>query len=199
MCATLLTQAEKERIAVEDEKLIYFIAHRYSTSILDPDELNSVARTGFTKALNNFDTSKGVKFSTYAINCMKNEILFALRKEKAHFTNNISMNTVLAKDKHGNDLALEETVSNVTRHQANAEEIVLQQLDFELLNEAVDELEERDRFIVIHRYGLKGEKPKTQNDVAKMNDMSQANVSKLEKGALEKLKHILMKKRFEWH
>ncbi|PLS19773.1 sporulation protein [Bacillus sp. M6-12] len=158
------------------------------------DELSSIAMVGYAKALNAYDTERNVKFSTYAINCIRNEILFFLRKEKGHMKNNISMNTILSMDKNGNNLSLEETVSNLDSDKASLEQDVMVADDVKFLNFALEHLTPKERYIVTYRYGLDRGIMKTQKEIANHIGMSQANVSKMEKNILEKVKKILKEK-----
>lgn len=190
----LLTNEEKEKLAEENYSLVFYVVKMFQNSGVSYDELVSIAMVGYAKALNAFDKERNVKFSTYAINCIKNEILFFLRKEKVHQRNNISFNTILSTDKNGNDLSLEETISNLDVHEKSVEEDIYIGEDVELLYKALEHLTEKERYIVTYRYGLDRGIIKTQKEIAEIVGMSQANVSKMEKNVLEKIKRILREK-----
>lgn len=190
----LLTEAERNQIAEENYALVFYVVKMFRNSGVSYDELVSIASLGYAKALSAFDTEREVKFSTYAINCIRNEILFFLRKEKKHMQNSVSLNTVLAVDKNGNNLSIEDIVSSEDTGQKSLEEKVTLKEDMETLLEALDCLTEKERYIIIHRYGLYSEKIKTQKDIANDIGMSQANVSKMEKNILEKLQKVLKNK-----
>lgn len=190
----LLTTEEKEVIATENYSLVFYVVKMFQNSGISYDELASIAIVGYAKALNAFDTERNVKFSTYAINCIRNEILFYLRKEKNHMLNNISLNTVLSMDKNGNNLSLEETVSNLDNHQTSLEQDVLVSDDVKILNLALEHLTAKEKYIVTYRYGLDRGIIKTQKEIANHIGMSQANVSKMEKNILDKVKKILKEK-----
>lgn len=190
----LLTEAEKNQLAEENYALVFYVVKMFRNSGVSYDELVSIASLGYAKALSAFDTERDVKFSTYAINCIRNEILFFLRKEKQHLKNSVSLNTVLAVDKNGNNLAIEDVVSSEDSAQKSLEDKITLKEDLETLLEALDCLNEKEKYIIIHRYGLYSEKVKTQKDIADAIGMSQANVSKMEKSILCKLQKVLKNK-----
>lgn len=187
----LLTEEEKNTIAEENLLLVYYVVKMFQNSGVPYDELVSIAMVGYAKALNAYDTERETKFSTYSINCMRNEILFFLRKEKGHMQNNISMNTILSMDKNGNNLSLEDTVSNKNSNEASLEHDVLVSDEIRFLRMGLEHLTEKEKYIITYRYGLDRGIVKTQKEIANHIGMSQANVSKMEKNILEKVKKIL--------
>lgn len=189
-----LTKEEKEKIAEENLALVYYVVKMFQTSGIAYDELASIAMVGYAKALNAFDTERNVKFSTYAINCIKNEILFFLRKERNHMKNSFSMNTILSTDKNGNSLSMEETVSNIDNKEKTLEQDVLLGDDISILQKALKFLTDKEKYIITYRYGLDQGIVKTQREIADTIGMSQANVSKIEKNILEKVKKVLKDK-----
>ncbi|MGW8417319.1 sigma-70 family RNA polymerase sigma factor [Brevibacillus sp. NPDC055896] len=191
-----LTDEEKDQYARENESLVFFVVKMFQNSTVDYDELVSIAMVGFAKALHAFDKNRNVKFSTYAINCIKNEILFFLRKERNHVKNSISMNSVLSVDKNGNSLSLEETVSTMDVDERSVEDGIVLNGEIELLRKALTDLSKKEQYIITYRYGLDRGIIKTQREIADAIGMSQANVSKIEKNILDKIKKIL-KDRFQ--
>ena len=190
----LLTTEEKETMAEENYSLVFYVVKMFQNSGVAYDELVSIAMVGYAKALNAFDTERNVKFSTYAINCIKNEILFFLRKERNHMKNSFSMNTVLSTDKNGNSLSMEETVSNLDNDEKSLEQDVLLNDEISILQKSLEFLTDKEKFIITYRYGLDRGIIKTQREIADTIGMSQANVSKIEKNILEKVKKILKDK-----
>ena len=75
------TPEERETIAAENIKLVHFVVNKYKGTKLDESELESIALVGFTKALNWFDSSKGMKFSTYVVDVMRWEIAAYMKEE----------------------------------------------------------------------------------------------------------------------
>lgn len=190
----LLTNEEKEVMAEENYALVFYVVKMFQNTRIAYDELVSISIVGYAKALNAFDTERGVKFSTYAINCIRNEVLFFLRKEKNHLNNSFSMNTVLSTDKNGNSLSMEETVSNIDNNERSLEQDVVLNDDILLLQKALEYLTDKERYIITYRYGLDNGNVKTQREIAEIIGMSQANVSKIEKNILDKVKKILKEK-----
>lgn len=190
----LLTTEEKEIMAEENVLLVYYVVKMFQTSGVPYDELVSIAMVGYAKALNAFDTERNVKFSTYAINCIKNEILFFLRKEKNHMKNSVSMNAILSTDKNGNNLSIEDTVSNLDLNQNSLEQDILIGDDVNFLRMSLDSLTEKEKYIITYRYGLDRGIIKTQREIANTIGMSQANVSKIEKNILDKLRKTMKEK-----
>lgn len=183
----LLTPEERDKMSRENFGLLHFVAQSFRNVGLPHDELVSIGSVGYAKALNTYDSTKGAKFSTYATNCIKNEILYFLRKEKKHVTNTISASYLLHTDSEGNSFALEDTLSDSEGTVNRVEDLLMFKEDVKLLMEAIERLPERERFIIKNRYGLLGEKPMTQHSLANKLGMSQANISKIEQGIVKKL------------
>lgn len=187
------TEEEKKIVAEENYRLNYYVVCMFTKTVVN-DDLLSAAILGYAKAIESFDKNREVKFSTYAINCIRNEILFHLRKEKKHEVNTISMNTTLSVDKDGNDLTLEETILNKEKSEDTTEKSVIINEEVKSLHKALDMLDKREKYIIIRRYGLDNKERATQKELAKEINMSQANISKIEKVILIKLKQILRDK-----
>lgn len=189
-----LTEEEKNIIAENNLELIGYTAKKFNNCGLSYDELISIGHIGFTKALNNFDKDRNVTFSTFCIHCIKNEILFNLRKEKKHLNNNISLNKTLATDKNGNELELGEILDvDSALGTKTLEENVIAEDDKKILLRAIDDLKEQEKMVLIYRFGLYGQEKLTQKQVANNIGMSQANVSKIEKSSLIKVAKLLKK------
>lgn len=187
-----LTKEERERYAEENMKLIGFVMKSLYPSQVDYEELYDVGVTGYAKALVSYNKGNGAKFSTYAYNCIRNEILFFLRKEGKHINNNISLNSILSVDKNGNNLQLEDIVSDEEKD-TGLEDKILEDEQRTILLKAIDELSEKEKKIIIYRFGLDRGIKKTQKELAEETNMSQANVSKIQEKAIKKLKVILKK------
>lgn len=187
-----LTPKERDELTEKNEALVHFVAKKFQNTRIDHDELTGIAYLGFTKALNGFKKNRGVKFSTYAHNCMYNEILFYLRKEKKHREKTVPMSNPVATDKDGHVFDEESRISSEMQGDERSLEdsaIITQAVDF--LNEIINELTETEQFIIKSRYGLQGYPIKTQKEIADKIKMSQANISKLEKTILSKISKIL--------
>lgn len=188
-----LSMEEKNKIAEENLPLIHYVLKSLNNTGVMYDELFSVGMVGYAKALDSYDKSREVKFSTYAINCIKNEVLFFLRKENKHNQNTTSLNKILSIDKNGNNLELEEIMADDKMGDKGLEDIILEEENKQVLLKAMEYLKEEERFILIYRFGLDRGIVKTQKEIADTINMSQANVSKIQKNCLHKLKLILRK------
>ncbi len=186
----LLTEQEKKDLSEENFSLAFYVVKKFQNSGVAYDELVSIAMVGFAKALNAYDKKRQVKFSTYAINCIRNEILFFMRKEKAQIRNNVSLSSVISVDKNGNSLCLEETIKNSDSTFQLEDDILLKE-DINTLREALRYLSPKESYIITYRFGLNRGIVKTQKEIADDINMSQANVSKLEKNILDKLRAVL--------
>lgn len=188
----MFTPEEKNKIAEDNLKLIHYVLKSFSNTGIDYEELESIGYLGFAKALNSFDKMKGIRFSTYAINCIFNEILFFLRKEKKHM-NNYSLNKELQTDTKGNVITLEETIEDTKFSEIGIDYNLIKEEEKESLLKAIKKLNEDEQYIMLYRYGVGGYKPKTQKQLAEELKMSQANISKIQRNCLKKLRFLLQK------
>lgn len=190
-----LTDKEKDMLVRNNEKLVHFVAKKFQNTRIEHAELVDIANLGLTKALNGYRKGRGVKFSTYAHNCMYNEILFFLRKEKKHRENTVSMNNPVATDKDGHVFEEESRISaSVTEGKRSLEEDAEVHAAVECLNEIISELSPTEQFIIKSRFGLGGTEVKTQKEIADKVKMSQANISKLEKTIITKISKLMTAK-----
>ena len=130
---------------------------------------------------------KNIKLATYASRCIDNEILMFLRKNKKRKTE-ISFEDSLSYDADGNELHLEDVLGTDS-------DIVTKELEDKIerkiLIEEIEKLNERDKKIMILRYGLFGNEEVTQKDVADMLGISQSYISRIEKKVIKRLKNIV--------
>lgn len=190
MCL-FLTPEEKNKLAEENFNIIHYVAKSFSNTGLGHDELVSIGSVGFVKALNTYTEKKGAKFSTYAVVCVRNEILHFLRKEKKHVDNTVLSGNTIYTDGEGGVLTIEDTLSNEMNDEAFVEDVILLNEDIKILMNAIRKLPKRDQFIIINRYGIGGRKVMTQEEIGKTLGMSQANVSKLEQNIIKELNSLL--------
>lgn len=188
----MLTSEEQEKIATENYKLIHYVLKGFQNTGISYDELESVGDLGFAKALASFNKMKGIRFSTYAINCIKNEVLFFLRKEKKHL-NTVSFNKELLNDGKGNTFTLEDTLEDTKFSEYGIDHDLLEEEQKSALLRAIKQLNQDEQYIMSYRYGICGLKAKTQKELATEMEMSQANISKIQRNCLKKLKFIMQK------
>lgn len=184
---------EKSKVAEENLNLIHYVIRGFSNIDIEYEELESVGYIGLAKALNSFDKMKGIRFSTFAINCIMNEVLFFLRKERKHLTN-ISLSSELHFDNDGKVVTIEDTLEDEKSREFGIDYNLIQKEKQEMLLDAISVLNDEEQYIMISRYGLNGMKVKTQKQLANELNMSQANISKIQRSCLKRLRFNLQKK-----
>lgn len=190
-----LNYEEKDMLAAKNIPLIHSIVKKFANTGIEYSELLSTGYVGYAKALDTFKKGKNVKFSTYAYRCIKNEILYFLRREKRHKDNDVSLFKPISTDKNGNVMTVDSTISTIDIGERSVEDNVEMSETVKILLEIIDtNLNENEAYIIKNRYGLGNIKPKTQKEIADEINMSQANVSKLEKGINDKIKKIMSSK-----
>ena len=188
----LMTAEEAEKIVVSNLGIVHNLANKYAYGRGDGEEITSVAYMGYMKAINGYDperqvNGKGVKFVTFAYRCITNEILFYLRNENKNTEKIIPLNTMISTDKNGNELELEDILSDDSDM---AEECALNDVVEIMLKTISEVLTEEEQFIIKSRFGIQCESM-TQSQIADLINMSQANISKKEKGIIQKLKLVI--------
>lgn len=165
-------------------RLVVYIARKFENTGVNIEDLISIGTIGLIKAVNTFNPDKNIKLATYASKCIENEILMYLRrnnKVKAE----ISFDEPLNVDWDGNELLLSDILGTESDTISKCLE---EEVDRELLNEAINKLSGREKKIVELRYGLNNGKEKTQKEVADMLGISQSYISRLEKRIIKRLK-----------
>ena len=177
----------KEKLIEHNLRLVVFLAKKYENTNIDLEDLVSIGSIGLIKGIDTYKTDKNIKLATYASRCIDNEILMFLRKNKRKKTE-VSFEDSLSFDAEGNELHLEDVLGTEP-------DIVTKPLDEEvnktLLNEELKKLNERDRQIMVLRYGLLGYEEMTQKDVAEKLGISQSYISRIEKKVIKRLKNIV--------
>ncbi|MBQ9298638.1 MAG: RNA polymerase sporulation sigma factor SigK [Clostridia bacterium] len=176
---------EARNILIERNlRLVAHVAKKYSSTNISQDDLISIGTIGLIKGINSFNSSKGVKLATYVAKCIDNEILMYLRSYKK-VSAEVYLNEPIGKDKDDNEVTLLEVLENDEK--SIEDEIDLKIKIKKLYEKMKKVLKERERVILEMRYGLKGEKPVTQNEIAKMLGISRSYVSRIETKAIGKL------------
>lgn len=179
----------KNMLVEHNLRLVAHIIKKYSTNPNDQDDLISIGTIGLIKAVNTFDGSKGTKFATYASKCIDNEILMYFRSQKKS-AQDISINEPIDSDSEGNPLTLMDIVSI----EDTIADDINDKIEITKLYEYIEALNsEREKEIIIMRYGLYGTVPMTQKQIAKKLDISRSYVSRIEKRVLEKLRNKFIK------
>ncbi len=177
----------KNVIIEHNLRLVAHIIKKYCSNTNEQDDLISIGTIGLIKAVNTFDDTKGIKLATYASKCIENEVLMYFRSQKKT-AQDISINEPIDSDSEGNPLTLMDIIS--------VEDTIADDIDNRMmikkLYKYVEELEdEREKTIIILRYGLYGQKSMTQIEISKLLRISRSYVSRIEKRVIEKLRKKL--------
>ncbi len=178
----------RDQLIEHNLRLVVYVAKKYDNANNGGiEDLISIGTIGLIKAVNTFKMDKNIKLATYATRCIENEILMFLRKNN-RIRLEISLDEPLNVDYDGNELLLSDIVGTDV-------DIVNKEIEGneqrEQLYEAIDELSERERKILLMRYGLTGQNELTQKDVADLLGISQSYISRLEKKVIKKLRNKL--------
>lgn len=166
-------------------RLVAHIAKKYTVSAYTSDDLISIGTIGLIKAVNTYSSARSTRLATYAAKCIENEILMSIRSSKKNKCE-VSLSEPLGTDKDGNEISFNDILG--TDPDAVLDDINLK-MQIETLLQAVEsELSEREKLVIINRYGIMGCESRTQREVAKDLGISRSYVSRIEKKALEKLK-----------
>ena len=169
-------------------RLVAHIVKKYYAGREDQDDLISIGTIGLIKGVSSFDVSKGKKLTTYVSRCIENEILMYFRAIKKQ-AGDVSLSEPIDGDDEGS-LFLLDTISVPD---TLAEDLDMSERQKKLYGYIAQNLDGREREIVIMRYGLFGTREYTQKEIAEIKGISRSYVSRIEKKALEKLKDRFLK------
>jgi len=174
----------REILIEHNLRLVVFLAKKYENTKIDLEDLVSIGTIGLIKGVNTYKLDKNIKLATYVSRCIDNEILMFLRKNKKR-RGEISFEDSLSYDSEGNELHLEDILGTekdiVTKG-------IEEEHDKKMLYEEINKLKNRDKEIMIRRYGLFNNKEMTQKDVADLMGISQSYISRIEKKVIKKIK-----------
>lgn len=179
----------KQTLIEHNLRLVVYIARRFESSGTNLEDLISIGTIGLIKAIGTYRLEKNIKLATYAARCIENEILMHIRKISSQKAE-ISLDEPINMDYEGNELLLSDilgTDENVVTGRLEDD------VDIQLLRQALKELPEREREIVQMRYGLGGRKELTQKEVAQKMGISQSYISRLEKRIMLRLRKELIR------
>ena len=177
--------AARDKLIEHNLRLVAHIVKKYYSGQADQDDLISIGTIGLIKAVSTFDAEKSIRLSTYASRCIENEILMYFRNLKKSSLD-VYIGDPIDTDSDGNALTLGDIIAQ--------DEDVLGNLDTKIKLEKLGDimkraLTPREMIIISMRYGQNGHKEQTQREVASRLDISRSYVSRIEKKALEKLRH----------
>ncbi len=176
--------AAKSRLIERNLRLVVYIAKRFENTGVNIEDLVSIGTIGLIKAISTFRTDKNIKLATYASRCIENEILMHIRKISSQ-RSEVSLDEPINTDWDGNELLLSDILGTDGDTVLRPLE---EQVDHELLRQALARLPERDKRIIAMRFGLGGRKEQTQKEVADCMGISQSYISRLEKRIMLRLR-----------
>lgn len=167
-------------------RLVVFLAKKYENTGVDLEDLVSIGTIGLIKGINTYKLDKNIKLATYASRCIDNEILMFLRKNKKR-RGEVSFEDSLSYDAEGNELHLEDILGTDPNIVTKGIE---DETDRNELYREIERLNDRDKEIMILRYGLFNHAEMTQKDVAEKLGISQSYISRIEKKVIKRLKSL---------
>ena len=174
----------KEILVERNLRLVAHIAKKYQNVDEDMEDLISIGCIGLIKAVDTFDMGKG-RLATYACRCIDNELLMLLRSKK-NLSREVSLIQSIGQDKEGNEIHLMDVIEQ-------QQPDIIEKMEFDSRREKLSRLmerclTEREKEIVIMRYGLNGADEITQSEIGSSLGISRSYVSRIEKKALQKLR-----------
>jgi RNA polymerase sporulation-specific sigma factor len=174
----------------DDCRLVVYIAKKFDNTGVGVEDLISIGTIGLIKAINTFKSDKNIKLATYASRCIENEILMHLRRN-SRIKTEVSIDEPLNVDWDGNELLLSDILGT-------EEDLVYKdiedEVDLNLLEQAMDILSDRERTIIELRYGIgHDDEEMTQKEVADLLGISQSYISRLEKKIIRRLRKEMIR------
>lgn len=177
-------EGARQHLVEHNLRLVVYICRRFENTGTGLEDLISIGTIGLIKAIGTYDPDKKIKLATYASRCIENEVLMHLRKI-ANQKTEVSLDEPINMDGDGNELLLADILGT-------EEDMILRPLeddvDKSVLRNALKLLPEREKEIILMRYGLEGRKELTQKEVAEKMGISQSYISRLEKKIMQRLK-----------
>ena len=174
----------KQKLIEHNLRLVVFIARRFESTGIPLEDLISIGTIGLIKGVNTYRLEKNIRLATYSSRCIENEILMHIRKVSSQKAE-VSLDEPINMDCDGNELLLSDILGT-------DEDVVTGRMDddvdLQILRQALTELSPREREIVEMRFGLAGRKELTQKEVAGIMGISQSYISRLEKRIMLRLK-----------
>lgn len=175
----------RNHLVIHNMRLVAHIVKKYHNYEKETEDLISVGTIGLIKAINTFKLESSNRLVTYASKCIENEILMMLRYKKKS-AKDISIYEPIGSDKEGNEISL---LDIIYESDLDFDEKVFQKENEKYLYRLLAEMEEsREKYILIHRYGLYHKQEMTQREIADRLGISRSYVSRIEKRAIEELK-----------
>ena len=181
--------AARDTLVEHNLRLVVYIARKFENTGVGVEDLISIGTIGLMKAVGTYKTDKHVKLATYASRCIENEILMHLRKVSGQRAE-VSFDEPLSSDWDGNELLLSDILGTEPDSVIRPIE---DDVDRELLREALSRLPQRERQIISLRFGLSGRRSMTQKEVADLLGISQSYISRLEKRIIARMRKDILR------
>ena len=171
-------------------RLVVYIAKKFDNTGVGVEDLISIGTIGLIKAINTFKSDKNIKLATYASRCIENEILMHLRRN-SRIKTEVSIDEPLNVDWDGNELLLSDILGT---EEDLVYKYIEDEVDLNLLEQAMDILSDRERTIIELRYGIgHDDEEMTQKEVADLLGISQSYISRLEKKIIRRLRKEMIR------
>lgn len=175
----------RNKLIEHNLRLVAHIVKKFENTGEDMEDLISIGTIGLIKGIESYSADKGTKLATYAARCIENEILMHLRALKK-VKKDVSLHDPIGQDKEGNEISLMDILEA-----ENEDVIEYIQLNMEIdkMKNYLSILDNREKEVIIYRYGLNNRQEMTQREIAKKLNISRSYVSRIEKRALMKVFH----------
>ena len=181
--ANLGNKDARNKLIEHNLRLVAHIVKKYDHKKEDVDDLISIGTIGLIKGVDSFSNKHGTRITTYCARCIENEILMYFRGDKKN-NKNISLNEQVGFDKDGNEITFMDILKTPKPDYALD---IHNKNNMELIKKYFNVLNEREKEIIIKRYGLNDTDELTQKEIAKELGISRSYVSRIEKRALTKM------------
>ena len=176
-------ETARNKLIEHNLRLVAHIVKKFDYKNIDQDDLISIGTIGLIKGVDSFSNSRGTKITTYCARCIENEILMYFRSNNKN-NKNISINESIGFDKEGNEITILDILKMPSPDFIESIEV---KDNIKLLKQYFNCLNDREKEILIKRYGLNNKDEQTQKQIAKELNISRSYVSRIEKRALTKI------------
>jgi RNA polymerase sporulation-specific sigma factor len=187
------SEEARNRLIEHNLRLVAHICKKFENTGEDTEDLISIGTIGLIKGIESYSRGKGTKLATYAARCIENEILMHLRALKKT-RKDVSLHDPIGTDKEGNEITLIDVLKADLDDIADTIQLKMEKKQ---IYKHIHVLDDREKEVIIGRFGLDNEKERTQREIAKELGISRSYVSRIEKRALMKLFHEFYRKQQE--
>ncbi len=173
----------RNKLIEHNLRLVAHIVKKFENKYTSNDDLISIGTIGLIKGVDTFSPERAVKITTYCAKCIENEVLMFFRTSNK-YAKDISINEIVGYDKDGGEIS----IMDILKAPKNdfLEEIEKND-NIKLIMNYLQVLDDREKEIIVRRYGLFNYPCQTQKQIAKSLKISRSYVSRIEKKAIEKI------------